>query len=96
MKSEKAGIRRAGARRWFELEPPAPERMELQTAPQVFTVASYVLTPAAQRSWEILNQHLEADQGAVFWIGGRAGCGMANINEIGPNGPPCFCHAHAS
>jgi hypothetical protein len=67
------------ARRWFELEPPAPERLELQTSPRVSTVASYVFTRAAERSWEILNQHLGAPQGGVFWIGGPAGCGKTHF-----------------
>lgn len=71
--------RRAGARRWFELEPPAPERLELETTPRVATVASYVLARAAERSWEVLNQHLESTQGAVFWIGGPAGCGKTHF-----------------
>ncbi len=67
------------ARRWFELEPPAPERLELQTSPRVSTVASYVFTRAAERSWEVLNQHLEGPQGGVFWIGGPAGCGKTHF-----------------
>ena len=70
---------RASARRWFELEPPAPERMELQTSPRVATVASYVFTRASERAWEDLNQHLEGPQGGVFWIGGPAGCGKTHF-----------------
>ena len=58
------------ARRWFEIEPPALERLELQTSPRVSTVASYVFTRAAERSWEILNQHLAEPHGGVFWIRG--------------------------
>ena len=79
MESEHGGVRRASARRWFELEPPAPERLELQTSPRVSTVASYVFTRAAERSWEVLNQHLEGPQGGVFWIGGPAGCGKTHF-----------------
>ena len=79
MGSEHGGARRASARRWFELEPPAPERLELQTSPRVSTVASYVFTRAAERSWEVLNQHLEGPQGGVFWIGGPAGCGKTHF-----------------
>src|SRR5258707_11529017 len=65
--------------RWFELEPPAPERLELQTSPRVSTVASYVFTRAAERSWQVLNQHLEGPQGGVFWIGGAAGGGKTHF-----------------
>ena len=79
MGSEHGGVHRASARRWFELEPPAPERLELQTSPRVSTVASYVFTRAAERSWEVLNQHLEGPQGGVFWIGGPAGCGKTHF-----------------
>jgi hypothetical protein len=79
MESENGGGRRASTRRWFELEPPAPERLELQTSPRVSTVASYVFTRAAERSWEVLNQHLEGPQGGVFWIGGPAGCGKTHF-----------------
>ncbi len=70
---------RLRARRWFEIEPPAPERLELETSPRVSTVASYVLTRAAERSWETINQHLAEPQGAVFWIGGPAGCGKTHF-----------------
>jgi len=79
MESQNGGRRRASARRWFELEPPAPERLRLETTPRVSTVASYVLTRAAERSWEVLNQHLAEPQGAVFWIGGPAGCGKTHF-----------------
>src|SRR5260370_7739623 len=67
------------SRRWFELEPPAPERLELQRSPRVSTVASYVFTRAAERSWQLLNQHLEEPQGGVFWIGGPAGSGKTHF-----------------
>jgi hypothetical protein len=67
------------ARRWFELEPSAVERLELQTSPRVSTVASYVFTRAAERSWEVLNQHLDGPQGGVFWISGPAGCGKTHF-----------------
>jgi len=79
MESETGGGRRASARRWFELEPLAPERLELQTSPRVSTVASYVFTRAAERSWEVLNQHLEEPHGGVFWIGGPAGSGKTHF-----------------
>ena len=79
MGSQNGGTRRASTRRWFELEPPAPERLELQTSPRVATVASYVFTRAAERSWEVLNQHLAEPQGGVFWIGGPAGCGKTHF-----------------
>src|SRR5882762_9520339 len=76
---ERAKVEERRARRWFELEPPAPERLELQTSPRVSTVASYVFTRTAERSWEILNQHLEGPHGGVFWIGGVAGCGKTHF-----------------
>jgi hypothetical protein len=79
MESVKGDGRRASSRRWFELEPPAPERLQLETAPPLSTVASYVFTRAAERSWEVLNQHLAQPQGAVFWIGGPAGCGKTHF-----------------
>ena len=77
MDRAKAEERRA--RRWFELEPSAVERLELQTSPRVSTVASYVFTRAAERSWEVLNQHLNGPQGGVFWISGPAGCGKTHF-----------------
>ncbi len=79
MELQKGVRRRADARRWFELEPPAPERLRLETSPRVSTVASYVFTRAAERSWEVLNQHIAEPQGAVFWIGGPAGCGKTHF-----------------
>src|ERR1700685_78496 len=79
MDSVNGGAGRARARRWFELEPPAPERLELETSPRVTTVASYVFTRAAERSWEVLNQHLAESEGGVFWIGGPAGCGKTHF-----------------
>jgi hypothetical protein len=41
------------ARRLFELDPLPPERLKLETAPRVDTVASFVFTRAAERSWEV-------------------------------------------
>ena len=76
---DRAKVEGRRGRRWFELEPPAPERLELQTSPRVSTVASYVFTRAAERSWQLLNQHLEGPQGGVFWIGGPAGCGKTHF-----------------
>ena len=67
------------ARRLFELDPLPTERLKLETAPRVETVASFVFTRAAERSWEVLNQHLAANDGAVFWIGGPAGCGKTHF-----------------
>jgi hypothetical protein len=76
---ERGKLEARRSRRWFELEPPAPERLELQTSPRVSTVASYVFTRAAERSWQLLNQHLDGPQGGVFWIGGPAGCGKTHF-----------------
>lgn len=72
-------MQRARNRRWFELEAPAPERLGLETTPRASTVSSYVLTRAAERSWALLNQHLAVQKGAVFWIGGAAGCGKTHF-----------------
>src|SRR5579862_7146204 len=66
-------------RRWFELEPPIPERIQLENPPRAATVASYIFTRASERSWEVLNNHLADEQGAVFWIGGPAGCGKTHF-----------------
>jgi hypothetical protein len=71
--------RHSVARRLFELDPLPPERLKLETAPRVETVASFVFTRAAERSWEVLNQHLAASGGGVFWIGGPAGCGKTHF-----------------
>jgi hypothetical protein len=79
MDSQKGGRRRGDARRWFELEPPAPERLELETSPRIATVTSYVFTRAAESSWRVLNQHLEDPHGSVFWIGGPPGCGKTHF-----------------
>ena len=75
----KAAERRVSRRRWFDIEPSAPERMQLEAAPLAGTVASFVFTRAAERSWEVLNQHLEEAEGGVFWIGGPAGCGKTHF-----------------
>jgi hypothetical protein len=79
MASESGGKRRAVARGWYELEPPIAERMELEAWPRMSTVASFVFTQAAESAWEVLNQHLEAAQGGVFWIGGPSGCGKTHF-----------------
>ena len=71
--------KRRSAGRWFELEPPISERLGLETSPRMSTVASYVFTAAAERAWEVLNQHLEGTDGGVFWIGGPAGCGKTHF-----------------
>ncbi|MGD0118583.1 MAG: hypothetical protein ABSD30_11000 [Candidatus Binatus sp.] len=71
--------RRASQRRWFDIEPLAPERLQLETSPRVATVASFVFTRAAERSWEVLNQHLAEPEGGVFWIGGPPGCGKTHF-----------------
>src|SRR5208282_4565628 len=79
MRLVKAEERQVGRRRWFEIEPPAPERMQLEAAPRAQTVASFVFTQAAERSWEILNQHLGEAEGGVFWIRGPAGRGKTHF-----------------
>jgi hypothetical protein len=68
-----------GDPRLYKLESPGPDRRDLETSPRIDTVASYVFTRASERSWEVLNRHLAADSGAVFWIGGPAGCGKTHF-----------------
>ncbi len=77
--ANEVGRKNSAARRLFELDPLPPERLKLETAPRVDTVASFVLTRAAEHSWQVLNQHLSQPQGAVFWIGGPAGCGKTHF-----------------
>ncbi|MGH7813467.1 MAG: hypothetical protein ACREQI_05635 [Candidatus Binataceae bacterium] len=63
----------------FELLPPVPERLELETEPREATVASYVLTRAAERSWETFNRYLAERGGRGFWIGEPPGCGKTHF-----------------
>jgi hypothetical protein len=55
------------------------ERFDLELSPHPETVESFVLTRAAERSWQTLNRHLESDEGALFWIGGPPGCGKTHF-----------------
>jgi hypothetical protein len=63
----------------LEVEPPPPERLELEASPRADTVASYVLTRAAERSWDALNRHLTEPTGAFFWVRGDAGVGKTHF-----------------
>ncbi|HEY6420314.1 MAG TPA: hypothetical protein VIX59_15060 [Candidatus Binataceae bacterium] len=71
--------RQAALGDFIELQPPAAERLELETAPRAETVQSFVLTRAAERSWQSINRHLGEPHGALFWIGGPAGCGKTHF-----------------
>jgi hypothetical protein len=55
------------------------ERLDLEVSPRTETIESYVLTRAAEKSWHALNRHLESSAGALFWIGGPAGCGKTHF-----------------
>ena len=44
------------------------DRMVLESAPGGATVASFVITRAAQRGWEAINKQLGDAHGALFWI----------------------------
>ncbi len=46
------------------------QRLDLELSPRAETVESYVLTRAAEKSWQICNRHLESEAGALFSIGG--------------------------
>ncbi len=72
-------MRHADGRDIVALEPAAWERADLELAPREETVASFVMTRAAQRSWEILNRSIATRQGAMFWIVGRAGSGKTHF-----------------
>src|SRR5712692_6205010 len=73
------GVRLAPVRDLVELEPTPAERLELETTPRSSTVASYVLTHAAERSWQVINRYLSEPAGALFWIGGPPGCGKTHF-----------------
>jgi hypothetical protein len=62
----------------LEIEPPPAERLELEAEPRAETVASYVLTRAAERSWSAINRQLDS-AGGFFWIGGGAGAGKTHF-----------------
>jgi hypothetical protein len=72
-------MRHAAVHGLVALEAPAVERLELETTPRAETVASFVLTRAAERAWESLNRHLAEPAGALFWIGGPPGCGKTHF-----------------
>ncbi|MGC1343185.1 MAG: hypothetical protein WA854_12715, partial [Candidatus Binataceae bacterium] len=73
------GMRHADGREVIALEPSASERAELELAPREHSVASFVMTRAAERSWEILNRSIAGPHGAMFWIVGPAGCGKTHF-----------------
>ncbi len=72
-------IRRSSVYDLLEIEPPPPERLELEASPRSETVASYVLTRAAERSWDTINRHASEAAGALFWVRGGAGTGKTHF-----------------
>ncbi|MHB8384235.1 MAG: hypothetical protein ACYDC3_18065 [Candidatus Binataceae bacterium] len=73
------GMRHAEGREPITLAPAALERAELELTPREHTVASFVMTRAAERSWEILNRAIAGPLGAMLWIVGPAGCGKTHF-----------------
>ncbi|HVA80221.1 MAG TPA: hypothetical protein VNF29_04795 [Candidatus Binataceae bacterium] len=73
------GIRHGDTRHLIGLESAAPERVDLELEPREHTVASFEMTRAAERSWEILNRASGAPAGAMFWITGPAGSGKTHF-----------------
>ncbi|HUY37974.1 MAG TPA: hypothetical protein VMV13_04045, partial [Candidatus Binataceae bacterium] len=73
------GMRHADGREVIALAPAASERAEFELAPREHTVASFVMTRAAQRSWEIINRAIAGPHGAMFWIVGPAGSGKTHF-----------------
>lgn len=73
------GIRSAGARALIVPEPAPPERVELEITPREKSVESFVMTRAAERSWEIVNRTIGAPQGAMYWIVGPPGSGKTHF-----------------
>jgi len=55
------------------------DRMTLESAPGATAVATFVITRAAQRAWEAINQQLNDARGALFWIGGPSGTGKTHF-----------------
>jgi hypothetical protein len=75
----KKGVRYLFAQNAMSLEPAPPERMELELAPANSTVASFIHTRASEQSWAAVNKRMAEAGGAVFWIGGPAGCGKTHF-----------------
>ncbi|MGH7781765.1 MAG: hypothetical protein ACREQR_18265 [Candidatus Binataceae bacterium] len=73
------GIRHTGGRDVIALEPAVSERADLELVPREHTVASFVMTRAAERSWEILNRSISMPQGAMYWIAGAGGSGKTHF-----------------
>ncbi|HXZ88127.1 MAG TPA: hypothetical protein VEF07_06125, partial [Candidatus Binataceae bacterium] len=55
------------------------DRMVLENAPGAAAVASFVITRAAQRAWEAINQQLSDARGALLWIDGPSGTGKTHF-----------------
>ncbi|HXW84569.1 MAG TPA: AAA family ATPase [Candidatus Binataceae bacterium] len=73
------GGRDAESRALVTLEPPVPERLELDTNADAAIVASYVLTRAAAHALELLGRERRDASGTVFWISGPPGTGKTHF-----------------
>jgi hypothetical protein len=73
------GGRLPSIRELVELGPALVDRSTLETRPGRHTVASYVLTRAAERAWEAIGQRLSDNAGGVLWICGPAGSGKTQF-----------------
>src|SRR5271170_4678266 len=73
------GGRLPSIRELVELGPALVDRSTLETRPGRHTVASYVLTRAAERAWEAIAQRLSDNAGGVLWICGPAGSGKTQF-----------------
>ncbi|HEY6394516.1 MAG TPA: hypothetical protein VIX12_03795 [Candidatus Binataceae bacterium] len=62
-----------------ELWPPVQDAFELELSPRAETVQTFVMTRAAEGSWQRINAHLGGESGAFFWIGGPAGSGKTHF-----------------
>jgi hypothetical protein len=75
----KRGLRYLFVRDSISLEPPPPERMELEITSNPRTISSFIHSRASELSWAALNRRMAEPGGAVFWIGGPAGCGKTHF-----------------
>ncbi|MGH7915879.1 MAG: hypothetical protein ACREQE_00305 [Candidatus Binataceae bacterium] len=72
-------MREPAARDWVQPGPEIVARMQLKKEPEPGTVAHYVMGRGARRAWEALNRQLGEARGALFWVGGDAGCGKTHF-----------------
>ncbi len=75
----KRGLRYLFSRDSIFLGPAPPERMELELASIPRTISSFIHSRASEQSWAAVNKRMAEPGGAVFWIGGPAGCGKTHF-----------------